>query len=126
MEQLILDFVENSFSGNIPYPALITFLCIKGGVTFNKTEEKCPRSSLITLIGVLKTPTRDEEVERAKKKKQLQNYKGRQPQQLKKSQKQKKLGGFEDYLEQPVLSPNAKETLSAQNRAEKGKMRAEE
>ena len=71
VDQFILDYIENNFSGNIPYPALITFLCINGGVTFNETEEKCPRSSLITLIGVLKTPAQDEEVERARKKKQL-------------------------------------------------------
>ena len=36
------------------------------------------------------------------------------------------MGGFEDYLEQPVLSPRAKETMPAQNIAEKGKMRTEE
>ena len=35
-------------------------------------------------------------------------------------------GGFEDYLEQPVLSPNVEETLPTQNRAERGKRRAGE
>ena len=30
VEQSILDYPENSFSGNIPQPALITLLCIKG------------------------------------------------------------------------------------------------
>ena len=31
IKEVILDYVENNFSGNIPHPALITFLCIKGG-----------------------------------------------------------------------------------------------
>ena len=67
VEQSILDYLENNFSGNIPHPALITLLCIKGGVTFSETEERCPRSSPITLTGVLKAPTQGEEVERARK-----------------------------------------------------------
>ena len=57
VEQPILNYAENSFSRNIPHPALITLLCIKGGVIFNKTEEKCPRSSPLNLTKVLKTPT---------------------------------------------------------------------
>ena len=67
MEQSILDYAENNFSGNIPHPTLITFLCMKGGVTFSKTEEKCPSASPLTRIGVLKTPAQGEEVERARK-----------------------------------------------------------
>ena len=35
VEQSILNYAENSFPGNIPYPSLITLLCIKGGVTFD-------------------------------------------------------------------------------------------
>ena len=35
-------------------------------------------------------------------------------------------GGFEDYPEQPVLSPSVEETLPARNRAERGKRRVEE
>ena len=69
MEQSILDYPENNFSGNIPHPTLITLLCIKGGVTFNKREERCPRSSPLTLTGVLKAPAQGEEVERARKRK---------------------------------------------------------
>ena len=40
--QSILDYTENSFSRNIPHLALITLLCINGGVTFSETEDKCP------------------------------------------------------------------------------------
>ena len=69
VEQFILDYVENNFSMNIPHPSLITRLCIKGRVTFRETKEKCPRSSPLTLIGVLKTLTHGEEVERARKRK---------------------------------------------------------
>ena len=56
VEQSIMDYTENNFLRNIPHLALITLLCIKGGVAFNETEEKCPRASPLTLIGVLKTP----------------------------------------------------------------------
>ena len=40
VEYSILDYHENNFSGNIPHLALITLLCIKGGVTFSEMEEK--------------------------------------------------------------------------------------
>ena len=56
MEQSILDYYENNFLGNIPHPALIILMCIKGDVTFSETEERCPRSSPLTLTGVLKAP----------------------------------------------------------------------
>ena len=69
VEQSILDYLENNFSGNIPHPALITLLCIKGGVTFSETEEKCLRSSPLILIGVLKALVQGEEVERTRKRK---------------------------------------------------------
>ena len=69
VEQSILDYHENNFSGNTPYPALITLLCIKGGVTFNEMKEKFPRSSPLTLTGVLKAPVQGEEVERTRKRK---------------------------------------------------------
>ena len=68
VEQSILDYHENNFSGNIPYSALITLLCLKGGVTFSETKEKCSRSSTLTLIG-LKAPVQGEEVERTRKRK---------------------------------------------------------
>ena len=66
VEQSILDYPKNNFSGNIPHPALITLLCFKGGVTFSETKERCPRSSPLTLTGVLKALAWDEEVERAR------------------------------------------------------------
>ena len=69
MEQSILAYTENNFLRNIPHPALITLLCIKGGVTLIETEEKCPRSSPLTLTMVLKTPAQREEVEITRKRK---------------------------------------------------------
>ena len=70
VEQSILDYAENSFSRNIPHPTLITLLCIKRGVTFSEIEDRCPRSSPLTLTGFLKAPAQGEEVERARKKKE--------------------------------------------------------
>ena len=72
----ILDYVENNFSSNIPHPALITLLCIKGGIKVAKDEEKSRKSSPLTLTGVLKTPAEGEEVER--KKKEQRNSLGKQ------------------------------------------------
>ena len=69
VEQSVMDYAENNFLGNIPHLALITLLCIKGGVTFNEIQEKCARSSLLTLTGVLKTPVQSEEVEKARNRK---------------------------------------------------------
>ena len=69
LEQSILDYYENSFSRNIPHSTLTTLLCIKGGVTFSETEEKCPRASPLTLTRVLKTLAQGEEVERVISKK---------------------------------------------------------
>ena len=84
VEQSILDYPENNFSGNIPYPALITLLCLKECVTFSETKEKCLRSSPLTLIGVLKAPVQGEEW-RGQGKEKGQLCKERQPLQLKKS-----------------------------------------
>ena len=53
VEDSILDYAENNFSGNIPYPALITLLCIKGGITVIEEEEKSMKTSPLTLTGVL-------------------------------------------------------------------------
>ena len=71
MEQSILDYPENNFSRNIPLPTLITLLCIKEGVTFSETEEKCLRSSPLTITGVLKAQVQGEEVERTRKRKRV-------------------------------------------------------
>ena len=35
-EESILDYAKGNFTGNIPYPSLITLLCIKEGVKFNE------------------------------------------------------------------------------------------
>ena len=72
VEQSIM--VENIFSGNIPHLALITLLCIKGGVTFSETKENCPRSSPLTLTRVLKTLAQCEVVEIARKIKIVDTY----------------------------------------------------
>ena len=64
IEQSIQDYVDEKFSGNIPYPSLITFLCIKGDVKFRDIkEEKFPKSSLLTLTGITKGPVEGEEEE---------------------------------------------------------------
>ena len=40
-------------------------------MTFSETEEKCPRSSPLTLTGVLKASVQGEEVERTRKRKRV-------------------------------------------------------
>ena len=55
IKESILDYAENNFSGNIPHPTVITLLCIKGGIKVVEDEEKSPKSSPLTLTGVLKT-----------------------------------------------------------------------
>ena len=64
IEQFILDYAENNFSGNIPHPALITLSCIKGGVTLSETEKKCSKGSPLTLTRVLKALTEEKIGER--------------------------------------------------------------
>ena len=98
VEQSILDYVENSFSGNIPHHALITLLCIKGVVTFSEIEEKCPRSSSLTLTMVLKTPAQGEEVERARKRKITYTDFPREVAPAAEEELEiEEIGGFEDY-----------------------------
>ena len=39
----------------MPHPAIITYLCIKGGVTFNRDEkERCPKTPPLTLTTITK------------------------------------------------------------------------
>ena len=53
----ILEYQSNNFFGHMPHPSIITHLCIKGEVTFDKDEEeKCPVVSLFTLTAITKTP----------------------------------------------------------------------
>ena len=126
-EQSILDYAENNFSGNIPHPSLITLLCIKGSVTFNETEEKCPRPSPLTLTGVLKTLAQCEQVEKARKRKRAYtNFPREEDPTVEEEPETEEIWGFEDYPKQPMLSPSAAEILLAQNIAERGKRRAEE
>ena len=122
VEQSILDYTKNSFSGNIPHPTLITLMCIKGGVTFNETKEKCPRAFHLTLTRVLKTPACGEEVERVRKRKRATAKLPRETAPT--AGEELEIGGFEDYPEQPVLSLSAEEIVPAQNRVERGKKRA--
>ena len=72
IKESIIDYAENNFLGNIPYPTLITLLCIKGGVKRVEDEEKSSKAFPVTLIGVLKTPVEDDEVKRIKKGKMVQ------------------------------------------------------
>ena len=99
MNSPFLDHVENNLLGNIPHPALITLLCIKGGVTFSETEEKCLRSSPLTL---------KQEKEREMPREAIPVVE-EEPE----TEKWGRGGGFGDYLEQPVLSPRAEETIPA-------------
>ena len=127
VERSILDYVENSFSGNIPYPSLITLLCIKGGVTFSETKDKCPRSSTFTLTRALKTPALGEEVERATKgKRAYTNLQREAAPAVEKEPETEEREGFEYYPEQLMLSPSLEENFPAQNRVERGKRRAKE
>ena len=111
VEQSILDYPENNFSRNIPHPALITLFCNKGGVTFSMTEERCLRSSPLTLTRVLKTPTQGEEVERARKKKKVASKLLREAASIADEEREieeKGVGGeVEDYSKKLVLSPRA-------------------
>ena len=115
IKESILDYAENNFSSNIPHPALITILCIKGGMKVAKYEEKNPKSSPLTLTGVLKTPVEGEEVERIRKRR-------RTKEQLKETIstveaegefENEERGIFKDYTEQPVLFPTSVEETTA-------------
>ena len=79
MEESILDYAEGKFPGNIPYPSLITLLCIKGGVKFSyKEEERCLKASFLTLIGVLKASIESKEgeiKEKTRKRKKVETKK---------------------------------------------------
>ena len=65
INESILEYVKGNFAGNIPHPSLITLLCIKVGVKFNgEEEERCPKTSHLTLTRVLKAPVESEKGER--------------------------------------------------------------
>ena len=120
MEQSILDYAENNFLGNISNPTLITLLCIKGGVTFNETEEKCPKVSHLTLTRALKTLAESEEVGRIRKRKRVETKQQRETTLV--VEVEDELGheerggggwGLEDYIEQLVLFPTTEEEIPA-------------
>ena len=68
IQDSILEYLKGNFTGNIPHLSLITLLCIKDGVKFNDAEEeRCPKTSPLTLIEVLKAPVESEEGERREK-----------------------------------------------------------
>ena len=68
VEEFILEYAKENFVGNIPHPSLITLLCIKGGVKFNREkEERCPKTSHLTFTGVLNAPVESEEGEMREK-----------------------------------------------------------
>ena len=50
IEISILSYQSSKFRGHMPHPLIITHLCIKGGITFNRYEENTyPKTSLLTL-----------------------------------------------------------------------------
>ena len=65
IKNYILSYYRGSYRGLVPYPALITRLCILGGLEGDwQEEETCPKASSLTLIGVMKGPkNRDKEKE---------------------------------------------------------------
>ena len=57
IENSIMKYHEGNKRGLIPYPATITWLCIRAGVKGDwAEEEECPNSSPLTLTGVSKGP----------------------------------------------------------------------
>ena len=72
IENSILSYYRGGYKGLIPHPALITRLCILGGVEGDwEEEENCPRTSPLTLIGITKerkNKDREREVEVAREK----------------------------------------------------------
>ena len=57
IEKPILSYYRGEYKGLIPQPALISRLCILGGVQGDwEEEENCPKKSPLTLIGIIKGP----------------------------------------------------------------------
>ena len=57
IENSIPGYYRSRCRGLIPHPALITRLCILGGVKGDREEEEtCPRASPLTLTGITKGP----------------------------------------------------------------------
>ena len=59
IENSILSYSRGGYKGLIQHPALITRLCILGGVEGHwEEEENFPKTSPLTLIGITKGPKR--------------------------------------------------------------------
>ena len=72
IENSILSYYRGGYRGLVPHPALITRLCILGGVEKDwEEEETCPKTSPLTLIGIL----RGLRTETMKKKQKLEERK---------------------------------------------------
>ena len=57
IENSILSYYRGSYRELVPHPVLITRLCILGGVEGDwEEEETCPKTSPLTLIGIIKGP----------------------------------------------------------------------
>ena len=53
----ILSYYRGSYKGLVPHPALITRLCVLGGVEGDwEEEETCPKASPLTLTRITKGP----------------------------------------------------------------------
>ena len=65
VKESILEYAKGNFGRNIPHPSFITLLCIKGDVKFNEEEdERCLKTSPLTLTKVLKALVESEKGER--------------------------------------------------------------
>ena len=71
IENSILSYYRGGYRGLVPHLALITRLCILGGVEGDwEEEETCPKTSPLTLTGVIKEPNnidKEKEVETERK-----------------------------------------------------------
>ena len=62
-----MSYYKGSYRGLVPHPALITRLCILGGVERDwEEEETCPKTSARTLTGIIKGPKNIGKVKEAK------------------------------------------------------------
>ena len=115
IKESILDYAKNNFSGNISHPALITLLCIKGGIKVAEAEEKSSKASPLTLTGVFKTSAEGEEGERIRKRKRTLERPGEiiHIVEAEREVENEERGIFEDCTEQPVLFPTTAEETTA-------------
>ena len=66
IENSILSYYKGGYRGLVPHPALITRLCILGGVEGDwEEEETCLKTSPLTLTGVIKGPKKRGKVKEA-------------------------------------------------------------